>query len=155
MEADEKMFKDVHSRQLSSVKRFHNTVHSKSASVSDIATNGMLPLSSSDSRLFALAAEDSQWGQAGPNTPEDSRRSSLPLQAGSSGSQLANQKRRHSVQADSSKYGRSFRKLRDVIAPGSKARICPEPAIPKSASTSILDSARSSERVFMVAEAKR
>ena len=142
MEADHRSFKDVHSKELSSMKRFHNTVHTKSTSIANVSSS--LKPSASDSRLF-LASEESL-----DHRLTEDRRGSFPMQ--STGTKLGTQKRRHSVQADSSKYGRSFRKLWDAIAPSNKGKVMPESMIQKSQSSSLLTDTRPG--VMLVQEAK-
>ena len=118
MEADEKLFRDVHSKQLSTVKKFHNTVHIKSTNFKEINfTGASAPIS------------DSSNGEM-ERKPDDifSRRASLNFPAAFSKSS-SNQKRRHSVQPDTRKYGRSFRKLKDAVTPGPKSKVYPEPVV--------------------------
>lgn len=117
MEADEKVFKDVHSKQLLTVKKFHNTVHTKSTNFTETSFNGAsIPSSDAKKGERSRKSEDTFRRRASLNFPATSAKSS------------SDQKRRHSVQADTSKYGRSFRKLKDAIMPA-KSRICPEPVV--------------------------
>ena len=119
MDADEKLFRHVHSKRLSSVKRFHNSVNTKLTNFNDVSLGETEP----------DTAADFSDNVKRPSEEVPSRRGSLCSPASTS-NHTANHPRRHSLQVHSSKYGRSFRQLRHAFTPATKARISPEP-VPK------------------------
>lgn len=107
MEADEKLFRDVHEKKLCVVKKFHNTVHVKSTDFNEISFS----LPERDTNSNVTKRSDNACG-------DHFVCSTSQL---TTAIKVQNSKKRNSNQAtDSSKYGRSFRKLKDAFTPKSK-----------------------------------
>lgn len=110
MEADEKSFRDVHKKQMTNMKRFHNSVHARSAGVDHLTL-----------KSASVCVDDTFTTQKSSVSSDRDfpRRNSEPVT-----SQISHTSRRLSVQQETPKNGRSFRKLKDALA--SKSRIVPD-----------------------------